>query len=1472
MGYFESFIKHKIRDEKYMTSKRSILICFLFWIVIGFGQDITMQNGTFSQCSGIFYDSGGANSDYANNESFEITICPDSPGQKLQLNFMTFNIAGDVMQLFNGNTATAPSLGNFSGTNSPALISATSTNSTGCITIRFFSDATVPSTGWSANILCYTPCQTITSQLDSATPAPDSNGYIKVCPNETINLTGSGLFSDDGTGATYEWDLGDGNTIAGQTANFSYPNPGVYKVNLNIRDTNTSVDPLGCRNTNLINQVIQVGNPPDFTGTQAANSTICFGDTTTIEGVVTPVTFVQDCAPPVSGTTFLPDGTGAQYFTCITVDCYASGQTLTDVSQLLEICVNMEHSYSGDLIITIISPDGKEADLFTQPPGAPAANYFGSPLKDDTMVPGTGADYCFSMSASTLLENGTTVSAGTPAAPSWAPGTYLPKESFSNLVGSPLNGQWCLRVVDNLPIDSGYIFSWGMNFDPSIQPADLTFTPVITSEAWDTDPSITNTSGSIITVQPATSGTHCYTYRVMDDFGCEYTEQVCIDVLPEIITAPANDLFTCDMGAPHIFNLTENSAVVIASAPNPSDLVVTFHQTLADADSGLNSISTASSYSGADGQIIYTRIEYQTSGCYEIETFTLNLTNPPTINPVTDLMTCDDVSNDGFETFDLELQTAGILGAQPASDFNVSYHISFSEADSGTNALTSPYTNTVNPQGIFVRVERAGEPSCYSVSASPLFNLEVNYRAIANTVSNLEVCDDITNDGFSQFDLTVQDNTVLGTQDPLLFTVSYYENSADANAGNNQISNPTAYINSSSPQTIFVRIEENANPICYSITSFEIIVNSLPAIVSPTPLEACDDTTADGITEFDLTVKDNEITAGNPDLVVSYYETNADAQAQSNVILNSTAYSNRSVNGLPANPQMLYVAVTDVTTNCISYTTLELLVLPNPSPNDDANDLVLCDDVNPGNLQEIFDLTTNEAYILNGQVGVTASYYTSQSNAEGNINAIATPTAYQNTTNPQTIFVRVSDDVTGCYTVVDFDLLVEPLPVATAMTNLVVCQDNSTGFYAFDLESKTTEALNGQDPMLFSVTYHQSQADADNLMNPLVSPYTNTSNPQQIFVAITNTSTGCSISTPSFFIEVQEIPEANGDGQPITYTICDNSGSNDGFAQFDLTTQNADVLDGQDPSNFSVTYFSNTTDANSNINPIPTVYENSTNPQVIYTRVDDNTTANAICYAITPLTLEVNLLPEFDLEDNYILCVNTNGTEVIGPPLLDTGLSASNYSFEWRYNTVVIPTETNPSLLATMSGTYSVVVTNNTSGCQASDSAEVEESEPPVVTANVTSNAFANNHVVVVTAVGSGDYEFSLGNGPWQDSNTFENVPMGEHVVSARDKIGCGLSSTTVTVIDYPLFFTPNGDSFNDTWNIKGLENQNNVAIYIYDRFGKLLKQISASGDGWNGTYNGALMPSNDYWFTVQYDDVSTGVRKEFSSHFSLKR
>ena len=164
------------------------------------------------------------------------------------------------------------------------------------------------------------------------------------------------------------------------------------------------------------------------------------------------------------------------------------------------------------------------------------------------------------------------------------------------------------------------------------------------------------------------------------------------------------------------------------------------------------------------------------------------------------------------------------------------------------------------------------------------------------------------------------------------------------------------------------------------------------------------------------------------------------------------------------------------------------------------------------------------------------------------------------------------------------------------------------------------------------------------------------------------------------------------------------------------------------------------------------------------------------------------------------------------------------------------------------------------------------ESGPPIVTAELTTVVFSDNHVIDASVTGNGIYEFSLDDGPWQESNIFENVSGGLHTVKARDLNGCGIGETTILVIDYPHYFTPNGDGYNDTWNIYGIQTQANSKIYIFDRYGKLVKQLSPTGEGWNGTFNGTLLPTSDYWFTVEYDEPISVERKTFRAHFTLKR
>lgn len=150
-------------------------------------------------------------------------------------------------------------------------------------------------------------------------------------------------------------------------------------------------------------------------------------------------------------------------------------------------------------------------------------------------------------------------------------------------------------------------------------------------------------------------------------------------------------------------------------------------------------------------------------------------------------------------------------------------------------------------------------------------------------------------------------------------------------------------------------------------------------------------------------------------------------------------------------------------------------------------------------------------------------------------------------------------------------------------------------------------------------------------------------------------------------------------------------------------------------------------------------------------------------------------------------------------------------------------------------------------------------------------NTFDDNQVITVIATNGGNYLYQLDYGPLQESNVFQNVGSGTHVIRVVDANGCSSPlSQEVMVINYPRFFTPNEDNYNDTWNISGLANQSNAKIYIFDRFGKLLKQIRPRGKGWDGTYNDRPMPADDYWFLVEYEE--NGSSKEFKAHFSLKR
>jgi gliding motility-associated-like protein len=196
-----------------------------------------------------------------------------------------------------------------------------------------------------------------------------------------------------------------------------------------------------------------------------------------------------------------------------------------------------------------------------------------------------------------------------------------------------------------------------------------------------------------------------------------------------------------------------------------------------------------------------------------------------------------------------------------------------------------------------------------------------------------------------------------------------------------------------------------------------------------------------------------------------------------------------------------------------------------------------------------------------------------------------------------------------------------------------------------------------------------------------------------------------------------------------------------------------------------------------------------------------------------------------------------------------------------------------PSIIDnTTSGTYEFTPNPNQCASTKTINVTVSPSNTLVSVDWTVSEAFAKNQVVTITASAPGDYLYQLDDGPFQESPVFEYVSLGTHSITVVDKNGCSapITRTNVLVINYPKFFTPNNDGSNDTWNIFSLEDQSNFRILIFDRYGKFLKEIKPKSVGWDGMYNGHPMPSNDYWFSVEYAEQN--IPKIFKSHFSLKR
>lgn len=344
----------------------------------------------------------------------------------------------------------------------------------------------------------------------------------------------------------------------------------------------------------------------------------------------------------------------------------------------------------------------------------------------------------------------------------------------------------------------------------------------------------------------------------------------------------------------------------------------------------------------------------------------------------------------------------------------------------------------------------------------------------------------------------------------------------------------------------------------------------------------------------------------------------------------------------------------------------------------------------------------------------------------------------------------------------------------------------------------------------------------------------------------TQTLNGCE-STTRFAVSINLINTLNA--TDYTESICDDL--NDGNEIIDLTSYNLELI----ASNGNVFhYYHSLNGAENQISSDEiantTNFELVTGNKIIYVRIDSPNT----CFQIVELDLTLYSKPIIEINDIMPIC---DGNEIT----INAGNSFDNYI--WSTG------ESTSSIIVSQPGNYDVTVSeiHGTLICTSTKNFTVVLSNPATITNIETKDWTTSENIIQIAASGLGNYEYSLDNINFQDSNLFTNLPSGEYMVYVRDKNDCGTVDEEVYLLMYPLFFTPNGDGYNDKWKIKFSEIEPNMIVAIFDRYGKFIQQLGANSEGWDGTFVGNHLPSSDYWFVVTRENG-----KEYHGHFSLKR
>ncbi|WCO00742.1 T9SS type A sorting domain-containing protein [Psychroserpens ponticola] len=452
------------------------------------------------------------------------------------------------------------------------------------------------------------------------------------------------------------------------------------------------------------------------------------------------------------------------------------------------------------------------------------------------------------------------------------------------------------------------------------------------------------------------------------------------------------------------------------------------------------------------------------------------------------------------------------------------------------------------------------------------------------------------------------------------------------------------------------------------ISSFEIN--------QPTDYIICDDF-GNGFGLFDLELKNNEILNGlDPaNYTVTYHESETNALAGINPLI--SPYANVT------NPQLIYIRVEDIATGNFETTLFNLYVNATPIPT----------------LQDVYQIcegssTTVESGLQQGDFSFEWYY-----------NGIILPNennSFLEVYQEGSYSLQVISWDNECSSITDFSVEYNSFLNVPSPTPYVICDDDGDGFATFDLNIKGDEILSSMQNPIATFTYHLTVTDANNGTDAIEPIFTNFEPYNQtIYVRVSSTQDDCfGVTTVELIVDVECISASS-----VEVIVCGDDPNIP--VSYDLTSQEINMVDGQDPSNFTFTYYYAITNAETETDPItnPTVYSVSGNSSTVYVRIENNQSGS---FTIAEIYVNFYLNPQISFAGPYTIC---DGNEVILYP----NIGNDNGAYEYLWNTG----ETSPEIIVNTSGFYTVTVTDLISGCVSTEGVDVMQGGNAPVLGNV---------------------------------------------------------------------------------------------------------------------------------------------------------